>query len=188
MFENYRSGYCTTLIFKILLKTSKILGFKPLNCTMHWFSFSSSRHNAGEVRVQKCSFLDFLQALQRLSVSACNESTTHLCSTSAGAFYSSDFYQCPLILARMFLCVLVLGGDVQLLNSLFWGGAPKSYPMGTKVCFSLSVHMGTYVCSFPSDCEHSLLLKVQCSLFFLHRSHIGCQSLSPTLLNSATSH
>ena len=44
------------------------------------------------------------------------------------------------ISSRCFCAFLCWGGDVQLLNSTFWGGAPKSYPMGTKVCFSPSVH------------------------------------------------
>ena len=131
---------------------------------MHWFSFSSSRHNAGEVRVQKCSFLDFLQALQRLSVSACNESTTRLCSTSSGAFYSSDFYQCPLILARMFLCVLVLGRwrSVPQLAVLGWGS--KVLSNGHQ---SLFLSKWLYGCLrlFLSECSQSLLLKVHCSSF-----------------------
>ena len=45
-------------------------------------SFNSSKYSTIEVKSSmfKCLFFDFLQALQRLSVSTCNESTTCLCS------------------------------------------------------------------------------------------------------------
>ena len=64
---------------------------------------------------------------------------------------------------RVSLC---WGGDVQLLNSLFWGGAPKSDPMGTKVCYllqslygRLSLFLQVFTQSLPS------MFNVHCSSF-----------------------